>query len=184
MMSLADVQSMGAELGLVQVYTGEGKGKTTAALGLALRAWGHGLRVCIIQFMKVGEDYGEVIALRKIEGIDIYQFGSDHLVFEGEQTDEDIALAERGLNLATEVLESNEYDVLILDEINVALYFGLLSVKNVLTMIKNRSGGMEVVLTGRHAPKEVLGIADLVTVMRAEKHPYDSGVVARKGIEF
>lgn len=175
---------MASELGLVQVYTGEGKGKTTAALGLALRAWGHGLRVCIIQFMKVGEDYGEVIALRRIEGIDVYQFGSDRLVFEGEQTPEDISLAERGLKLAEEVLRSNEYDVLILDEVNVALYFGLLKVKDVLELIRGRKNGTELILTGRNSPKEILDVADLVTVMKAEKHPYDAGVIARKGIEF
>lgn len=175
---------MASELGLVQVYTGEGKGKTTAALGLALRAWGHGLRVCIIQFMKVGEDYGEVIALRKIEGIDVYQFGSEHLVFEGEQTPEDVALAERGLKLADEVLRSNEYDVLVLDEVNVALYFGLLKVRDVLEMIRNRKNGTELIMTGRNCPKEILEVADLVTVMTAEKHPYDAGVIARKGIEF
>jgi len=175
---------MGSELGLVQVYTGEGKGKTTAALGLALRAWGHGMRVCIIQFMKVGEDYGEVLALRKIEGIDVYQFGLDHLIFEGEQTSEDIAYAKRGLEMAEDVLRSNEYDVLILDEVNVAIYFGLLKVADVIGLIRNRKNGTELILTGRHAPKEILEIADLITVMKAEKHPYDSGVIARKGIEF
>lgn len=175
---------MGSELGLVHVYTGEGKGKTTAALGLALRAWGHGLRVCVIQFLKVGEDYGEVLALRKIGGIDVYQFGSDHLIFEGEQSDEDIELAARGLNMASDILCSYDYDVLILDEINVAMYFGLLKVDDVIGMMHDRKEGVEVIMTGRHCPKEVLDAADLVTIMMAEKHPYESGVMARKGIEF
>jgi cob(I)alamin adenosyltransferase len=176
--------AMGAELGLVHVYTGEGKGKTTAALGLALRAWGHGLRVCVIQFMKVGEDYGEVLALRKIEGIDVFQFGSDHLIFEGEQSREDIDLAARGMNLACNILGTHDYDILILDEMNVAMYFGLLQVDKVIEMLRGRKEGTEVIMTGRNCPKQVLELADLVTVMKAEKHPYDSGVMARKGIEF
>lgn len=175
---------MGADFGLVQVYTGEGKGKTTAALGLAMRAWGHGLRICVIQFMKVGEEYGEILALRKIGGIDVYQFGSDHLIMEGEQSREDIDLATRGLNMAQDILGTHDYDILILDEINVALYFGLLKADEVIEMLNRRKEGTEVIMTGRNCPEELLEFADLVTIMKAEKHPYDSGVMARKGIEF
>ena len=115
------------QLGLLQVYTGDGKGKTTAALGLALRAWGRGLKVCMIQFMKKGEDYGEILALRKMEGVDLYQFGSDRLITKTSVHPEDIELAHRALALAEEALVSGEYDVIILDEINVALFFGLVS---------------------------------------------------------
>jgi cob(I)alamin adenosyltransferase len=173
-----------SELGLMQVYTGEGKGKTTAALGLALRAWGHGLRVCIIQFMKKGEEYGEVEALRRLDGIELYQFGVDRLIFKGEHCQEDVELAERGLQMAQDALCSNDYDLVILDEINVVMDFGILPVDKVLSTVRGRDPGVEVVLTGRNAPEAVIKEADLVTIMKMEKHPYESGVVARKGVEF
>ncbi|QLH74868.1 MAG: cob(I)yrinic acid a,c-diamide adenosyltransferase [Methanomassiliicoccales archaeon] len=175
---------MRSELGLVHVYTGEGKGKTTAALGLAVRAWGHGLRVCVIQFMKSGEDYGEIIALRRMEGIDVFQFGSDRLITKESVRKEDIELAEHALEFARNVLSSNDYDVVILDEVNVAMFFGLISPRDVIDVVRSRKEGTEVVLTGRNAPKEVLDEADLVTRMVAEKHPYDEGVIARKGVEY
>jgi cob(I)alamin adenosyltransferase len=173
-----------SELGLVHVYTGEGKGKTTAALGLALRSWGHGLRVCIIQFMKHGEDYGEVQALRRLEGIDLYQFGSDHFIDENSRNPEDIELAHRALKLAKDVLCCQDYDVVILDEINMAMYFGLIPVEGVLDALHCRTPGVEVVLTGRNAPNAILDEADLITQMVAMKHPYESGVMARKGVEY
>ncbi len=173
-----------SELGLMQVYTGEGKGKTTAALGLALRAWGHGLRVCIIQFMKKGDEYGEVEALRRLEGIELYQFGADRLIFKGEHCQEDVDLAERGLHMAQDALGSNDYDMVILDEINVVMDFGILPVDKVLRTVRGRDPGVEVVLTGRNAPEAVVEEADLVTIMMMEKHPYESGVMARKGVEF
>ncbi|MCE5295670.1 MAG: cob(I)yrinic acid a,c-diamide adenosyltransferase [Euryarchaeota archaeon] len=175
---------MRSELGLMHVYTGEGKGKTTAALGLAMRAWGHGLRICIIQFMKVGEDYGEIVALRKMEGIDIMQFGSDHLVTMETVRQEDRDLATRALEYARAVLCCADYDVVILDEINVAMYFDLVRAEDAIDVVRSRREGTEVVLTGRNAPKAVLDEADLITRMVAEKHPYDKGVIARKGIEF
>lgn len=173
-----------SELGLMQVYTGEGKGKTTAALGLALRAWGHGLRVCIIQFMKKGDEYGEVEALRRLGGIELYQFGADRLIFKGEHCQEDVDLAERGLQMAQDALGSNDYDMVILDEINVVMDFGILPAEKVLRTVRGRDPEVEVVLTGRNAPEEVLKEADLVTIMKMEKHPYESGVMARKGVEF
>ncbi len=172
------------QLGLLQVYTGDGKGKTTAALGLAMRAWGRGLKVCMIQFMKKGEDYGEILALRKMEGIDLYQFGSDRLVTNTSVLPEDIAMAHRALALAEYAMTSGEYDVIILDEINVALFFGLISPSEVLSSLRKRRKEVEVVLTGRNAPPEIIEEADLVTRMVAEKHPYDKGVIARAGIEF
>lgn len=173
-----------SELGLMQVYTGEGKGKTTAALGLALRAWGHGMRVCVIQFMKKGDEYGEVEALRRLDGIELYQFGADRLIFKGEHCQEDVDLAERGLQMAQDSLCSNDYDMVILDEINVVMDFGILPVDKVLCIVRGRDPGVEVVLTGRNAPKAVVEEADLVTIMKMEKHPYESGVMARKGVEF
>jgi cob(I)alamin adenosyltransferase len=172
-----------AELGLMLVYTGEGKGKTTAAFGLALRAWGRGLRVCVIQFMKSGEDYGEVVAVRKLKGLDLYQFGSGKWVDKGKHAPEDERLARRALAKAKEALTSGNYDMVILDEVNVATDFGLLSPSQVLEVVRSR-GKVEVVLTGRYAPEEFIQEADLVTEMRALKHPYDSGVDARPGIEY
>jgi cob(I)alamin adenosyltransferase len=171
------------QLGLLQVYTGDGKGKTTAALGLALRAWGRGLKVCMIQFMKKGEDYGEILALRRME-VDLYQFGSDRLITKNSVHPEDVKLAHRALAFAESVLVSGEYDVIILDEINVALFFGLVDPEEVLSALRRRRKDVEVILTGRNAPPEIIAEADLVTRMVAEKHPYDKGVIARAGIEF
>lgn len=171
-------------LGLVQVYTGGGKGKTTAALGLALRAWGRGLRICIIQFMKHGDDYGEVVALRKLGAIEISQFGRDKLIHKGRHTKEDERLAHEGLEKAREALASGRYDLVIMDEINVVVDFGILQADEVLEVVRARAGEVEVVLTGRNAPEEIIHEADLVTEMVMRKHPYDRGVMARKGIEY
>ena len=172
------------QLGLVQVYTGDGKGKTTAALGLTLRAWGRGLKVCMIQFMKKGEDYGEILALRRMEGVDLYQFGSDRLITKSSVHHEDIELAHRALALAEGAMVSGEYDVIILDEINVAMFFGLVTPQEVLGVLRKRKKDVEIIMTGRNAPVEIIEEADLVTRMVAEKHPYDKGVIARAGIEF
>lgn len=171
------------DLGLMQVYTGEGKGKTTAAFGLALRAWGRGLRVCIIQFMKVGEDYGEVMAARKLSGLDLFQFGREKFVRKGKHEPEDERRAREALSKAKDVLTSGRYDLVILDEVNVATDFGLIAAEEVLRTVRSR-GEVEVVLTGRGAPQEFLDEADLVTEMKVIKHPYDSGVEARPGIEY
>lgn len=170
-------------LGLLHVYTGEGKGKTTAALGLALRAWGHGLRVGVIQFMKKGEDYGEILALRRM-GIEVFQFGSGKLISKGRHAQEDLDYARHALDLSRSLLRSGEFDLVILDEVNVALYFGLISIDDVLEMLRQRGPGVEVICTGRNSPEELRKEADLVTVMTVEKHPYDEGLEARKGIEY
>jgi cob(I)alamin adenosyltransferase len=170
-------------LGLLHVYTGEGKGKTTAALGLVLRAWGHGLRICVIQFMKKGEDYGEVKALRKM-GVDIFQFGSGKLVRKGHHCQDDLDCAARALEFSRSVLSSGEYDLVVLDEVNVTAYFDLIPTFEVIGAIRGRDKDVEVVCTGRGAPLELREEADIVTVMTVEKHPYDQGLVARKGIEY
>ncbi len=171
-------------LGLVQVYTGVGKGKTTAALGLALRAWGRGLRVIVIQFMKVGEDYGEILALKKLSGIDLFQYGRDQLIIKGKHTEEDVRLARQGLKKATEALSGKKYDVVILDEVNVVTHFGIVTAEEVMDVVRSRAPGVEVVMTGRYAPQPFIDEADLVTEMRMIKHPYEAGVLARAGIEF
>ncbi len=173
----------GNDLGLLHVYTGEGKGKTTAALGLALRAWGHGLRVCVIQFMKRGEDYGEVMALRRL-GVELFQFGSGKLVVKGRHGQEDLDCASRALELSRSILASGEFDVVVLDEVNMAIFFDLVECRKVLEALRSRAPGVEVVCTGRNATDELRREADLVTVMTVEKHPYDEGLNARKGIEY
>jgi len=170
-------------LGMLHVYTGEGKGKTTAALGLALRAWGHNLRVCVVQFMKKGEDYGEILALRRM-GIEVFQFGSGKLITKGRHCQDDLDCAAHALDLARSILASGEFDVVILDEVNVAIYFDLLRCGDVLEALRGRAAGVEVICTGRNAPDELKKEADLVTIMTLEKHPYGEGVIARKGIEY
>ena len=170
-------------LGLVQVYTGDGKGKTTAALGLALRAAGWGYRTFVGQFMK-GQDCGELhSAPRLAPYVAIEQFGQPNLRRLGQPAAEDVALAERGLGRIREVLASGEYQIVVLDEICVALHFRLARIGDVLEIIERRPPGVELVLTGRRAPQEILDVADLVTEMREVKHPYQRGVPARRGIE-
>ncbi len=171
-------------LGLIQVYTGKGKGKTTAALGLALRAWGRDLRVVVIQFMKMGDEYGEITALRKLSGIDLFQYGRDQLITKGKHTEEDVRLANKGLRKARQALAGKKYDVVILDEVNVVAYFGIVTPEEVMDVVRSRASGVEVIMTGRNAPKLFIEEADLVTEMRMIKHPYDAGVIARAGIEY
>ena len=171
------------EKGLIQVYTGDGKGKTTAALGLALRAYGRGLRTVIIQFMKKG-DYGEVRAIEHIDGISIEQYGLPSFVVKGKEKPEDYEAAERGLARAVEVMENRECDILILDELNITLYFGLLRIDDVVEALHKKPEEMEIVITGRSVPREIADIADLITEMKMIRHPYEKGIGAREGIEF
>ncbi|NIV36292.1 MAG: cob(I)yrinic acid a,c-diamide adenosyltransferase [Anaerolineae bacterium] len=168
--------------GYVQVYTGDGKGKTSAALGLALRASGHGMCTYIGQFMK-GQHYGELEALRDHPLITIEQYGDVQCIRREEVTPEHVSQAHRGLERARAVMRSGEYDLVVLDEINVAIWFGLLSVEQVLAFLDQRPSHVEVILTGRRAPPELIERADLVTEMQAVKHYYQQGVAARKGIE-
>jgi cob(I)alamin adenosyltransferase len=168
--------------GYVQVYTGDGKGKTTAALGLALRASGHGMRTYIGQFMK-GQHYGELEALRDHPLIAIEQYGDVRCIRREEVTPEHVAQAHRGLERAREAMLSCRYDLVVLDEVNVAIWFGLLTVEEVLALLDQRPSDIEVILTGRRAPQELIERADLVTEMQAVKHYYQQGVAARKGIE-
>jgi cob(I)alamin adenosyltransferase len=170
--------------GYIQVYTGNGKGKTTAALGLALRAAGCGLRSYIGQFLK-GQAYGELAAVRKLApSITIEQFGRKGFVHVTENPDEeDIQRAQTGLEKCRRAMLSGRYAIIILDEINVSLHFRLLSVKAVLELLDQKPAGVEVILTGRYAPPALLRRADLVTEMREKKHYYARGVRARPGIE-
>ena len=168
--------------GYVQVYTGDGKGKTTAAFGLALRAAGYGLKVFIAQFIK-GMRYSEIKALEKFkDNIEVKQYGKGCFVREAA-TNKDIEAAGLGLAEIREVINSGKYDVVILDEINIAIYFKLLSVGDIVDLIENKPDNIELILTGRKAEKEIIDKADLVTEMHEIKHYYRKGVLARKGIE-
>ncbi|CEP69620.1 Adenosylcobalamin biosynthesis, ATP:cob(I)alamin adenosyltransferase CobA/CobO/ButR [Moorella glycerini] len=174
----------GLEQGLVQVYTGEAKGKSTAAFGLALRACGHGLKVLIVQFMKT-PDYGEHKAFPRLAPeVEVKTFGRKGFIHRGGARPEDYEQARAALAFAREAMLGGRVDILILDEINNALYFGLLTEEEVLAFLAERPPQVEVVLTGRNAPAGIIAAADLVTEMRQVKHPYEKGIKARKGIEY
>jgi cob(I)alamin adenosyltransferase len=168
--------------GYVQVYTGNGKGKTTAALGLAFRAAGAGLKVFIAQFIKKGR-YSEHAALERFSDlITVRQFGHG-FILKDAPTEKDISAARSGLQEIGEAIRSGSYDVVIVDEVNVALHYHLIDVEDVLTWIREKPVGVEMVLTGRNADERVIAEADLVTEMREIRHYYTQGVKARVGIE-
>jgi len=170
--------------GFIQVYTGNGKGKTTAALGLALRAAGHGFRVYIGQFLK-GQAYGELRSARKLAPfITIEQFGRKGFIHVTENPeDEDIDRARQGLRKCLKAMLSRKFQVVVLDEINVALHFRLLAEKDAHDFLDKKPPDVEVILTGRYAPASLIRRADLVTEMKEKKHYYSRGVRARPGIE-
>jgi cob(I)alamin adenosyltransferase len=172
------------EKGLIQVYTGNGKGKTSAAFGLALRAIGNGLKVFVIQFIKGGFDYGELQTVKFLPNLELRAFGRGKFVSKIPPDKEDVKLAREGFELAKKVIESGDFDIVILDEINVAMHLKLIGVNEVLDLIRNKPQRVELVLTGRNAPPAVVEIADLVTEMREVKHPFALGAHPRKGIEY
>ena len=169
--------------GRVQVYTGDGKGKTTAAIGLSVRAAGHDRRTYIGQFMK-GQTYGELAALQHLPQVTVEQYGDPRCIRKEEVTEKHIFDAASGLERARKAMLSGEYDLIVLDEVNVALWFGLLTEEAVLRFIDERPPELELVLTGRRAPNTILDRADLITEMLEVKHYYADGLLARKGIEF
>lgn len=169
---------------MIQVYTGNGKGKTTAALGLALRAAGHGLRTYVGQFLK-GRPSGEIPASEKLAPlIRIEQFGRRGFLLVTEKPDdEDVARARRGLQACLEAMLSGEFRIVVLDEVNTAVHFQILGERDILDFLAKKPADVEVVLTGRYAPPSFLEKADLVTEMKDVKHYYDRGIKAREGIE-
>ena len=170
--------------GYIQVYTGDGKGKTTAALGLALRAAGYKHKVYIGQFLK-GQEYGELLSAKKLSPyITIEQFGRKGFIHVTKDPDEeDIKRAKRGLNKCLEAMLSRKYRILVLDEINVAVDLNLITEEEVHEFLDKRPEDVEIILTGRYAPPSFLKRADLVTEMKEKKHYYKKGVKAREGIE-
>lgn len=177
-----------AAQGLVLVHTGNGKGKTTAALGLALRAWGAGLRVLVLQFIKSGGSYGEcrgLAALAAADGrMELRSCGRGFTLRGSTSPEEHRRAAEEALRDARAAITSDQYDLIVLDEINYAVKFGLLRVEDVLSLLDARPAALHLVLTGRDAAPEIIARADLVTEMRAIKHPYEKGIKAQRGIEF
>ena len=169
-------------LGLVHVYTGNGKGKTTAAFGLAVRMLGSGGKVIILQFMKAPKAYGEQVKIEECGAV-IESFGLPRFVH-GKPTEEDIEAAKKALQRAREVASSGEWDLVILDEICVALGFGMIGLEEVKEIIQGKAPHTELVLTGRYCPEEIFELADYVTEMREIKHPYQRGVLARRGVEY
>ncbi len=171
------------KLGLVHVYTGNGKGKTTAALGLALRAMGNDLNVAMVQFMKCPQYYGEYEISKSLPNLTLLPMGRDCLVHAEKPLPEDKEAAEAALRKSEELIHSGKYDMVIMDEVNVSIKFDLVNVDDVVKVIKNRPPHVELVLTGRYAPPQLMEIADLVTEMKCIKHPFTKGIPARDGIE-
>ncbi len=173
------------EKGLIQVYTGDGKGKTTAALGLAFRAVGHGLKVLIVQFMKGTMGEGEVESAKKLSPLlTIKMIGRDTFVSKTAPDPIDIQLAQEGFSFVKSAMENEEYDIIILDEINLAVDYGLIPLGDLLQLMDLKPQRVELVLTGRNPQPEVLEKADLVTEMVERKHYYKKGMKAREGIEI
>lgn len=168
--------------GYIHVYTGNGKGKTTAALGLALRAICAGKKVFIGQFIK-GMEYSELKSVEYLPNLVIEQFGRDCFIYKDPE-EEDIRLAKVGLDKCKAILKEGKFDLVILDELNIALYYNLFTVDEAIETIKEKAPHVEVVITGRYADERIIQLADLVTEMKEIKHYYNEGVEARKGIEI
>ncbi len=167
--------------GLIHIYTGNGKGKTTAAIGLAIRAAGAGKKVFIGQFVK-GMHYSELDLIEKIENIEIKQYGRDCFIYK-DPVQKDIDAAKEGLKEVSLKMTCGDYDIVILDEACIALYYDLFSLSDLKKAVESRAMHVEVIITGRYAPEELVEMADLVTEMKEIKHYYNDGVEARTGIE-
>ena len=170
--------------GLVHIFTGNGKGKTTAALGVILRALGHGLRAYVVFFMKGDYPYGEFSTLSKLPNVDVASFGFRQLTDPASIKPEEREQARLALAAAREAVFSGKYDLVVLDEVNVALGFSLIELDEVVKLIEDRPPDVELILTGRYADARLIEMADLVTEMVKVKHPFDKGTKARKGIEY
>jgi len=178
-----------AKHGYIQVYTGDGKGKTTASLGLAMRALGRRWKVLIVMFTKGGDDYGELKSFRNLSeeiknNLTIVQAGLDRIVYRNNQNDDDVCEIKKGWELVKSSIKNNEYNLIIMDEANIVIDLGIIDVDEVVEVLSNKPEEMEVVLTGRNANEKIVKIAHLVSEIAPVKHYWDTGVVARKGIEY
>lgn len=169
--------------GRIIINTGDGKGKTTAALGTAFRALGHGQRVCVVQFIKGQGKYGERLLAEKLDNLDWHICGKG-FVFKKENVEEDRQIAEEGFVLAKALIDSNRYDLIILDELTYLPSLGFLSVETIVEAVRNKPSGLTVIITGRNAAPELVEIADTVSEIQVVKHAYQSGIKAQKGVEF
>lgn len=168
---------------MIQVYTGNGKGKTTASIGLIIRSLGRDNKVCLIQFMKKNFSYGEIQFLSKQNNLDIFQFGTDKLIDPNNPEAIDFDEAKKALKKTEEVIKSDTYSLIVIDEINVAVAWKLITLEDQLNLLKLTTNA-EIVMTGRYADKQLIESADLVTEMKEIKHYYEKGVNAREGVEF
>lgn len=178
-----------AKHGYIQVYTGDGKGKTTASLGLAMRALGRHWKVLIVMFTKGGDNYGELKSFRNLsqnikENLKIVQAGLDRIVYSDNKSEEDEKAIQKGWNLVKKAIKNNEYNLIIMDEANIAIALNMIDVDEVVEVLKNKPEEMEIVLTGRNASPKIIEIAHLVSRIEPIKHYWNTGVVARKGIEY
>ncbi|MFH0947522.1 MAG: cob(I)yrinic acid a,c-diamide adenosyltransferase [Elusimicrobiota bacterium] len=172
---------------LIQIYTGNGKGKTTAAMGLALRVLGHKMNVCIVQFFKNKNYYGEQKIFKKLENLKFYSFAQKHPHFYpdcGIKTNDIIKEVEKAVVLTEKILKEKKYDLLILDELNIVIRDRFVDIDKIVKLLKEAPKEMEIVITGRDAHKKILELADLITEMRLVKHPYRKGAKTRKGIDY
>ena len=173
--------------GIVIVYTGNGKGKTTASLGVALRAIGHGLRVCMVQFIKGEWYYGELNSIKKLEPdfeLIVAGKGFIGIIDDDHAFEEHVRAAKTALDIVEQKISLDTFDIIILDEINYALHLGVLQLADVMKILQNRPKHLSLILTGNHACEEIITLADLVTEMKEIKHPYKKGIKAKRGIDF
>ena len=172
-----------APQGRIIIHTGDGKGKTTAALGTAFRALGHGQKVCVVQFIKGQGDYGERLLAQKLDNLDWHICGKG-FVFRKEQVDEDRKTAEEGFSLARDIINSDRYDLVILDELTYLPTLDFLDVATIVETLKNKPKRLSIIITGRNAAAELIEIADTVSENQVVKHAFKDGIKAQKGIEF
>ena len=173
--------------GIVIVYTGNGKGKTTASLGVALRAIGHGFRVCMVQFIKGEWHYGELNSIKRLEpDLELIVAGKGFIgiIDDDHALEEHVKAANTALNIVNQKISLGTFDIIILDEINYAINLGVVKLEDVINIVKNRPKNVSLILTGNHAREEIISLADLVTEMKEIKHPYKKGIKAKKGIDF
>ena len=178
-----------AKHGYIQVYTGDGKGKTTASLGLCMRALGRNWKVLLVMFTKGGDNYGELISFKKLSqeinnNLTIHQAGLDRIVYSNNVNSNDKTEIQKGWHVVKDAIKNNSYNLIIMDEANIAIDLGLIDLQDVVQTLKNKPDEMEIVLTGRNAKPEIIEIAHLVSKIEPIKHYWDTGVVAREGIEY